>query len=178
MFAAADMTIHGETEFVAPAYYTSLGFAVPASLGVQMARAELRPLVLVGDGAFQMTGMELGTIARFNLNPVVVVLNNRGYGTERPMLDGRFNDIPLWDYSRVPQVLNAGKGFDVRTEDQLEEALQEAKAHTDSFCILDVHLDPQDKSRALQRLSLRLGKRVKGKSKKPSPLRDSPTVPE
>lgn len=165
MFAAADMTIHSETEFLAPAYYTSLGFAVPASLGVQMAKPELRPLVLVGDGAFQMTGMELGTIARFNLNPIVVVLNNLGYGTERPMLDGRFNDIPLWSYSRVPQVLNAGKGFDVGTEDQLEEALREAKAHIDSFCILDVHLDPEDKSRALQRLSHGLGRRVKTRSK-------------
>jgi len=166
MFAAADMTIHSETEFLAPAYYTSLGFAVPASLGVQMARPELRPLVLVGDGAFQMTGMEIGSIARFNLNPIVVVLNNGGYGTERPMLDGPFNDIPFWNYSRIPEVLNAGKGFDVRTEDQLEEALQEARKHTDSFCILDVHLDPGDKSRALQRLSRGLGKRVKGGSRK------------
>ncbi len=60
MFAAADMTIHSETEFLAPAYYTSLGFAVPASLGVQLAKPDLRPLVLVGDGAFQMTGMESG----------------------------------------------------------------------------------------------------------------------
>ena len=166
MFAAADMTIQSETEFLAPAYYTSLGFAVPASLGVQMAKPELRPLVLVGDGAFQMTGMELGTIARFNLNPIVVVLNNQGYGTERPMLEGRFNDIPLWRYNRIPEVLNAGKGFDVRTEDQLEEALQEVRTHPECFCILDVHLDPEDKSRALQRLSHGLGKRVKARSKK------------
>ena len=166
MFAAADMTIHSETEFLAPAYYTSLGFAVPASLGVQMAKPELRPLVLVGDGAFQMTGMELGTIARFNLNPIVVVLNNQGYGTERPMLDGRFNDIPLWRYNLIPEVLNAGKGFDVKTEEQLEEALQEARTHTESFCILNVHLNPEDKSRVLQRLSHGLGKRVKARSNK------------
>jgi TPP-dependent 2-oxoacid decarboxylase len=166
LFGAADMTIHSETEFLSPAYYTSLGFAMPASLGVQMARPELRPLVLVGDGAFQMTGMELGTIARFNLNPIVVVLNNRGYGTERPMLDGSFNDIPLWRYSRIPEVLNAGLGFDVQTEDQLEEALKAARAHTESFTILDVHLDPTDTSLALKRLSYALGKRVKAKLKK------------
>jgi indolepyruvate decarboxylase len=163
MLAAADMTIHSETEFLSPAYYTSLGFAVPASLGVQLARPELRPLVLVGDGAFQMTGMELGTIARFNLNPIVVVLNNCGYGTERPMLDGAFNDIPLWRYSRIPEVLNAGRGFDVETEDQLEQALREAVAHTQSFCLLDVHLSPDDRSQALQRLSDGLGKRVRAR---------------
>ena len=166
LFGAADMTIHSETEFLSPAYYTSLGFATPASLGVQLARPELRPLVLVGDGAFQMTGMELGTIARFNLNPIVIVLNNLGYGTERPMLDGSFNDIPLWSYSRIPEVLNAGLGFDVKTEDQFEEALKAARTHTESFTILDVHLDPADRSLALKRLSYALGKRVKAKLRK------------
>ncbi len=161
MFAAIDMTIHCATEFLSPAYYTSLGFAVPASLGVQLARPELRPLVLVGDGAFQMTGMELASIARFNLSPIVVVLNNQGYGTERPMIDGRFNDIHLWNYSRIPEVLGAGKGFDVWTEDELGQALQEARKHTDSYCILDVHLDPKDKSLSLERLTTALSKRVR-----------------
>ena len=161
MFAAIDMTIHSASRFLSPAYYTSLGFAVPASIGLQMAKPKLRPLVLVGDGAFQMSGMELATVARFDLNPIIVVLNNRGYGTERPMLDGGFNDIHLWRYSRIPEVLNAGKGFDVKTEDQLEEALQEARKNKDSFSILDVHIDPQDRSLALQRLTDALGKRVK-----------------
>ena len=161
MFAAIDMTIHCATEFLSPAYYASLGFAVPASLGTQLARPELRPLVLVGDGAFQMTGMELASIARFHLNPIIVVLNNQGYGTERPMLDGRFNDIHLWNYSRIPEVLGAGKGYDIRTEDQLEKALQEVQKHTNSFCILDVHLDPEDRSLSLERLTTALSKRIK-----------------
>jgi len=161
MFAALDMTVHCESEFLSPAYYTSMGFAVPASLGVQLAKPELRPLVLVGDGAFQMTGMELASIARYKLNPIIIVLNNQGYGTERPMMDGRFNDIHLWNYSRIPEVLGAGKGFDISTEDQLEDALQEVSEHTKSFNILDVHLDPQDRSQALQRLTNALGKRIK-----------------
>ncbi len=161
MFAAIDMTIHCATEFLSPAYYTSLGFAVPASLGTQLARPELRPLVLVGDGAFQMTGMELSTIARFHLNPIIVVLNNQGYGTERPMLDGRFNDIHLWNYSRIPQVLGVGKGYDIRTEGQLEKALREVQKLADCFCILDVHLDPEDRSLALERLTTALSKQIK-----------------
>ena len=149
------------SEFLSPAYYTSLGFAVPASLGVQLAKPELRPLVLVGDGAFQMTGMELASIARFNLNPIIIILNNQGYGTERPMLDGGFNDILMWNYSLIPEVLGAGEGYDIWTEDQLEDALQEVGKHTEIFNILDVHLDPQDHSQALQRLTNALGKRVK-----------------
>ncbi|MFN2137919.1 MAG: alpha-keto acid decarboxylase family protein [Candidatus Promineifilaceae bacterium] len=162
MFAAIDLTIHCASEFSSPAYYTSLGYAVPAALGVQLARPELRPLVLVGDGAFQMTGMELSTIARFGLDPIILLLNNGGYGTERPMLDGAFNDVLPWHYSRIPEVLGAGRGFDVRSEDDLEEALLAAQAHRGSFCLLDIHLAAGDRSQALERLTKALAERVKG----------------
>lgn len=160
LFAGLELFVHGKTRFLSPAYYASLGFAVPASIGVQFANPNVRSLVLVGDGAFQMTGMELSTIARYGLNPIVIVLNNKGYATERPMLDGAFNDVWLWQYSRIPGVLNTGRGFDIHTEDELEAALRESRAHTASFCILDVHLDSQDTSPALKRLTHALGQQV------------------
>ncbi len=53
-------------------------------------------LVLAGDGAFQKTGMELSTIARYGMNPVVNIFDNDGYGTELPMLGGAFNDAHNW----------------------------------------------------------------------------------
>ncbi|HEV8715010.1 MAG TPA: thiamine pyrophosphate-dependent enzyme [Candidatus Binatia bacterium] len=161
LFGSADLFIHGHTEFLSPAYYTSMGFAVPACIGAQLANPQRRPLVIVGDGGFQMTGMELSTAVRFRLNPIVVVLNNSGYGTERPMLDGPFNDILPWQFSRIPEILGSGKGFNVETEEQLDTALQAARAYTDGFCILDVHLDSYDISPALQRMTNMLGKRVK-----------------
>ena len=161
MLSGGDLFIHGSTEFICPAYYTSMGFAVPASLGAQLARPGLRPLVLVGDGAFQMTGLELSTIARYKLNPVVVVLNNRGYGTERPMLDGAFNDVGLWRYSKIPELIGAGRGFDIETEAQLDDALRIVREAPGEFSILDVHLDPNDRSQASKRLTSSLAKRVR-----------------
>jgi indolepyruvate decarboxylase len=160
LFAGAELVVHNKSRFLSPAYYASVGFAVPAAIGAQMAHPELRPLILVGDGAFQMTGMEVSTIVRYGLNPIIIVLNNGGYATERPMLDGKFNDVWLWQYSRIPEVLGAGRGFDVHTEDELEVALQESRSHLESFCILDVHLDPQDISPILKRLTHALGQRV------------------
>ncbi len=160
MFAGIDMTIHCASEFSAPAYYTSLGYAVPAAVGVQLARPDLRPLVLVGDGAFQMTGLELSTAARFGLNPIVVVLNNEGYGTERPMLDGRFNDILNWRYSDLPRLLGAGRGHIAATEDTLEESLLAARADTTTFHVIEARLAPDDRSEALQRLTAALAQRV------------------
>jgi indolepyruvate decarboxylase len=160
LFGASDLFIRQQTEFLGPAYYASMGFAVPAALGVQMARPDLRPLVLVGDGAFQMTGMELSTIARCGLNPVIVVLNNAGYGTERLIHDGPFNDILGWRFHRLPEVLGVGRAFLVETESQLDEALDAAAKHTESYVLLDVRLDPLDKSAALGRLAERLAKRI------------------
>lgn len=161
LFATADITIPRAAEYMSSAYYASMGFAVPASLAVQLALPDLRPLVIVGDGAFQMTGMELATAVRYHLNPIVLVLNNYGYGTERPMLDGKFNDVSSWLYSRIPQVLDAGRGFDIHTEEELASAWTEARIYTEDFCILDIHLDPKGISPALQRLAGALGKRVK-----------------
>jgi TPP-dependent 2-oxoacid decarboxylase len=161
LFAAMDVAIPKTAEFMAAAYYASLGFAVPASVGVQLALPHLRPIVIVGDGAFQMTGMELTTVARNKLNPIVIVLNNYGYGTERPMMDGAFNNVYPWRHSQIPLVLQAGKGFDVGTEDELEGALREAFENTESFSILDVRLDPHDISQGLRRLTEALGKKVK-----------------
>ena len=161
LFGALDLTIHGQTDFLSPAYYCSMGFAVPAAIGAQLANPTLRPIVIVGDGAFQMTGMEISTISRFALNPIIIVLNNNGYGTERPMLDGPFNDILPWNYYRIPEIIGHGKGFVIETEDQLEESLSAAeRIYSKDLCVLDVHLDIHDGSPALQRLTESLGKKV------------------
>jgi len=160
LFGATDLFIRHRTEFLGPAYYASMGFAVPASIGAQLANPKLRPLVLVGDGAFQMTGLELSTAARYGLNPIVIVLNNFGYGTERQMQDGAYNDVQLWHYSRLPALLGTGRGFVVKTESELDEALEQAGKCTDTYCLLDVQLDPADRSPALQRLADRLARRL------------------
>jgi len=160
LFGATDLYIHRRTEFLGAAYYTSLGFAVPASIGVQLANPQSRPLVLVGDGAFQMTGMELSASVRYGLNPIVIVFNNAGFGTERPMQDGPYNDVASWKYHRLPEVFGAGRSFLVNTEDALEHALSEAHAYRDSFALIEVILDPHDHSPALQRLTQRLARKI------------------
>jgi indolepyruvate decarboxylase len=159
LFGAVDLKIHKRTEFLSPAYYTSMGFGVPASLGAQLADRSLRPLVLVGDGAFQMTGLELSTAVRLGLNPVVVVLNNHGYSTERQIMEGPFNDIHNWNFSELPKLLDGGLGFVTHTVGEVREALAASLANRDSFSIIEVDLDPYDISPALVRLGRRLGKK-------------------
>lgn len=160
LFASADLKIHRHTDFLSPAYYTSMGFAIPAAVGVQVADRNRRPIVIVGDGAFQMTCLELSTAVKLGFNPIVLVLNNKGYTTERFLQEGPFNDIPNWEYHRLPDLLGGGWGFEVRTEGELDQALKAAINNKDTFSLLNIHLEPNDISPALSRLAKTLSKRL------------------
>ena len=160
LFASSELVIRGQTEYIAPAYYTSMGFAVPAALGAQMARPDLRVVALVGDGAFQMTGMELSTIVRRGLPVTVIVLDNKGYGTERLLLEGSFNDINPWQYQLLPQVLGGGTGWEVRTEREFDAAITRSLADTTGMNIIRVHIGLEDRSTTLDRLAAGLAKKV------------------
>ena len=160
LFAAADLHVHRRFEFLSPAYYTSMGFAVPAAVGASFADPTLRPIVLVGDGAFQMTGSELSTAVRYGQVPIVIVLNNRGYSTEREILEGPFNDLHNWNYERICDVIGGGIGFVIRTQEEFEHVLARALADSENPYVLNVLLDPADRSPAMIRLAHRLANRL------------------
>ncbi len=160
LFAASELVIRGQTEFISPAYYTSMGFAVPAALGAKMARPDLKVVSLVGDGAFQMTGMELSTVVRRKLAITVIVLDNKGYGTERVIHDGSFNDINPWEYQLLPQVLGGGTGYEVRTEQEFDMALQKSLADTSGMSLIRVHIGRDDHSTTLKRIGQGLARRL------------------
>jgi TPP-dependent 2-oxoacid decarboxylase len=162
LFAALDLRVYERTHFLASAFYTSMGFAVPAALGAQIAEPGLRPLILVGDGAFQMTGTELSTFVRLGLDPVVVVVNNHGYSTERFILEGPFNDIAEWRYERIGELIGSVNGYNAATEDGFEDALRQALATTGRPSLINVQLQTGDASPAMRRLAQHLAGRVQG----------------
>ena len=162
LFAASELTIPEQTDFLSPAYYTSMGFSVPAALGALTARPDARVLVICGDGAFQMTGMELSTIVRHGYAPIVLVLDNRGYGTERFLHPGdwQFNEIHPWKYHQLPALLGGGTGYEVRTEGEFDAALTKAWNDNTGPSLIQAHIPVGDASDALKRLTERLSKRV------------------
>ena len=81
----------------------------PRASALPWPRTELRPYVLVGDGAFQMTGTEISTAVRLGLNPIIFVLNNDGYGTMRRIHDGKFNMITQWNYDKICELVGGGE---------------------------------------------------------------------
>ncbi|MGH8248710.1 MAG: thiamine pyrophosphate-dependent enzyme, partial [Gammaproteobacteria bacterium] len=118
---------------------------------------------LVGDGAFQMTGTELSTCVRHKLSPIVVILNNRGYSTEREIMDGPFNDIHDWRYEKICDLLGGGVGSRIATHGEFVAALDRALADRKALHVLNVLLDPADRSPGMVRLARRLAKRLSGK---------------
>lgn len=148
LFGGMHMNTKGGS-FICPAQYTSMGFAIPAALGVGLAKPNIRPIVLVGDGAFQMSLSELGVIVKQGLNPIVFVLNNGGYATERLIMDGPFNDIPAWEYHKIVDVVG-GTGFKVVTEMDLETAVSTALL-SKKLTVINVVVDPKDMSWSLKR---------------------------
>src|SRR5262249_372758 len=119
--------------FLHPAGGVSMGYGIPAAIGVKAARPDRPVVAIVGDGCFQMTGMELATAVQEKL-PIVIVLVHDGSLTLIKMIqhrkyDNRFIGVEL----RNPEFGMLAKAFGVRSwqvnsEPTLEKALREAVA--------------------------------------------------
>ena len=152
LFSSADLVMHREADFIGQAFYLSIGYSVPAALGVQLAAPGRKVISIVGDGAFQMTAQELSTIIRHRLKLTLFLLNNDGYSTERLIHEGPYNDIHGWQYHRLPDVFGGGLGLCVRTEGELEAALEQAENFEDGPVLIEVMLERSDSSDQLKRL--------------------------
>ena len=162
LFASSELVIHERTDFLSPAYYTSMGFSVPAALGACVAKPDDRVLVIVGDGAFQMTGQEMSSLIRLGHAPIIIVLDNHGYGTERFLQEGtwKYNEIAVWNYSKLPEVYGGGRGYLVTDELEFDAALNTAWADKSQLHLIHAKLAEGDASQTLKRLAQRLGQHI------------------
>jgi indolepyruvate decarboxylase len=163
IFGAVGIRTAKRAEFIAPAYYLSMGFAVPAAIGVGMANPSLRPFVLVGDGAFQMTGTEVSTATRLGQNPILLILNNDGYGTMRKIRDGSFNVISQWNYGKICELVGGGEATVAKTKGELDGAIRHAVGSR-TLQVIDVRLPRADMSPQLASMSTELA-RLRGVKK-------------
>jgi TPP-dependent 2-oxoacid decarboxylase len=153
LFATAELYIEDPENYISQSYYLSIGYALPATLGICLARPDKRVMLFQGDGSFQMTAQELSTLLRHNCNPVIFLLNNDGYVIERLIHDGPYNDIQQWNYHLLPKAF-AGDAvsLEVKTEGELEDALQQATDNADKLIFINLHLPADKGSDALERL--------------------------
>jgi indolepyruvate decarboxylase len=138
------------TALAAPGYYAGMGFGVPAGFGVA-ATTGRRPLVLVGDGAFQMTGWELGNCRRYGFAPIVVLFNNASWEMLRAFQpESAFNNLDDWNFAAIAPSLG-GRGERVTTRRELGATLERAALQPELFSIVEVMLPRGVVSRTLER---------------------------
>ena len=162
IFGAVGIRSPKQPQFIAPAYYMSMGFAVPGGIGVALAAKKLRPYVLVGDGAFQMTGVEISTAVRLGLNPIVIVLNNDGYGTMRQLREGSFTRITQWNYAKISELVGGGRSTIVRTKGEFDKALTTAKKSNQVY-VIEVRIPRDEVSDQLAQIAREVRK-MRGKN--------------
>jgi TPP-dependent 2-oxoacid decarboxylase len=153
-FNGQDMHLPKGASYHVQMQYGSIGWSVGATLGVALAsKPDTRVIALIGDGSFQMTAQELSTMIRYQVNPIIFLMNNGGYTIEVELHDGPYNQIKDWDYAGLMNVFNAGDGkglgIKVKTAGDLSAAISQAISHTGGPVLIECPLDRDDCSKQL-----------------------------
>jgi len=152
-FPGADLRITGRSAYIAQPVWLSIGFITGAALGAAFARNFPRTIAVIGDGGFQTGPQGFSSLVRAGRPVVLFVLNNGLYGIEQwlikpsyffgqdPALD--FNVLNRWNYAELAQAMG-GKGYEVRTNDELAAVLNELKAGLRGAVLVDVLIPSRD----------------------------------
>ena len=141
-----------------PGYYASMGFGVPAAIGSFLALPTRKPISLVGDGGFQMTGVEISVLVRNNIPAVIIVLNNGAFSSLETMDSKRdYFTVFNWDYVKLAESLGA-KGVRVNTLKSFKNALKSAIKSNNPF-LIEAIIERNDISQTLEKI----GKTVRKK---------------
>ncbi len=126
----------------------TMGYGLPAAIGAKVGCPDRQVVLFVGDGGFQMTMQELGTMMHWGIGVKVVVLNNSYLGMVRQwqqlFFDRRYSATPMVnpDFPKVAQAYNIASAR-VEKRDELEGALARMLAD-DSAYLLEVVVDKED----------------------------------
>lgn len=147
-FGAAALSLPDGAEVVVQPLWGSIGYSLPAAFGAQTACPDRRVILIIGDGAAQLTIQEMGSMLRDGQAPVILLLNNDGYTVERAIHGAaqRYNDIASWNWTQIPPALNAAQQVEcwrVAQAIQLAEVL-ERLARPQRLSFIEVMLPKAD----------------------------------
>ncbi len=152
-YSAANLPVKGKDAFLCDAVWASIGHSVAAAVGASFGSTR-RPLVLCGDGGFQMTAQALSTMARYGRNPIVVLIVNGIYGFEQFLLDRTYFNtnsntparpyavIGEWDFVKFANSVGVQYAKTVNTAAALDSELAAAKANPGP-CLIVAQVPPR-----------------------------------
>lgn len=143
----APMKFPNNVELQTQTLWGSIGWATPATLGVCLAKPKSRVILVTGEGSHQLTAMELGNMLRRGIQPVVIVLNNKGYTIERVLSDSpddKFNDIMQMNYSKFARVFDGDVwSTKVTTAEDFDKALKVTQI-MNKLCYIEICTEAMD----------------------------------
>ncbi|HAT4383202.1 TPA: indolepyruvate decarboxylase [Citrobacter freundii] len=165
-FGAAALSLPCGAEVLVQPLWGSIGYALPAAFGAQTACPDRRVILIIGDGAAQLTIQELGSMLRDGQSPVILLLNNDGYTVERAIhgANQRYNDIAAWSWTLVPQAFSRecqAECWRVTQAVQLEEVLA-GLSHPQRLSLIEVVLPKADLPELLRTVTRALESRNGG----------------
>ncbi|MFG0371741.1 alpha-keto acid decarboxylase family protein [Citrobacter sp. zjy_2] len=165
-FGAAALSLPCGAEVLVQPLWGSIGYALPAAFGAQTACPDRRVILIIGDGAAQLTIQELGSMLRDGQSPVILLLNNDGYTVERAIhgANQRYNDIAAWSWTLVPQAFSRecqAECWRVTQAVQLEEVLARL-SHPQRLSLIEVVLPKADLPELLRTVTRALESRNGG----------------
>ncbi|MDW2308884.1 acetolactate synthase 3 large subunit [Vibrio sp. 1075] len=147
MFAALYYPFNKPRRWINSGGLGTMGFGLPAGMGVKFAMPQEEVVVVTGDGSIQMNIQELSTAMQYDIPVKIINLNNRFLGMVKQWQDiiyqGRHSNSYM---SSVPDFAAIAKayghvGIRIETPDQLEEGLQKALDMKDRLVFVDINVD-------------------------------------
>jgi indolepyruvate decarboxylase len=163
LYSAAELPVNVADGFIAQAAWNSIGYTTGACLGVGFADPARRPVVFTGDGGFQMVAQALSDVVRAKHGAIVFIFDNELYGIEQAFVNVKYftqgepaEDFDLlhgWDYARLTDVFHGGWSATVTTMKELDAALKQAKANTDTLSLITLKIPQKDITRQMLALA-------------------------
>ncbi|WP_434046807.1 MULTISPECIES: alpha-keto acid decarboxylase family protein [Sorangium] len=161
LFPSAELLVIRRSSFITQSGWLSIGYSVGAVVGAGEAVRAARPIVLTGDGGFQMVAQALSTLRRQRIPAVVFVFDNTLYAIEQLLVNKEFfkgphappaffNELSRWDYVSLASAFGA-RGFLVGTMAELGAALEEVATLDDVPALVAVQIEPRDLPREIAR---------------------------
>lgn len=147
MVTAQFFNFNKPNKFITSGGLGTMGFGLPASIGVQLARPSALVLNITGDGSFQMNLQELATCREHNIPVKIIILNNGYLGMVRQMQEKIYNN--LYQVEMInPDFTKIAEAYDlfavrVTQKDELVPAMKKALAH-DGTAIIDISIDSDE----------------------------------
>ncbi len=162
MYVATNIYGMKQNSFISSAAWQCIGYETGAALGAQLG-SKKQSWTIAGDGGFMMICQSLSTLARYNVNSVIFVMNNQVYAIEQVFVDvdafcpqgkfDKFDNLPKWDYMALAKAYGAN-GYQANTIKELNQVLENLQtAKSDKPTLVEVLIPEKDLAGQMKNLT-------------------------